>query len=502
MNIYVIYTEHIFKYFCYKLISQNKYSLYFILLIFFFISNENIYALSIINKHQLSNNNDSLTEITINDILITGNDRTKTKIILRELAIEKGQAYLSYALDHNLEISKINLLKLPLFNYVTIEKVYLTDQLVDIYIIVEERWFTWPEIAIINNERNFNSWWETKDLNKLDYRFSVKQYNVLGLNHIIKFGLSMGFTREIWLQYDNVFLDKKQKHYLGIYASIFYQKQAFYITYENKQQTFISTDKNALEGKGTEIYYTYRPGFNNKHRLSVAYREQIADDSLVSLNNYYFGKRKTKLSFLELTYRFTHDKRNNRGYPTRGSWLKTEFMQQGIGLPRSNALNIFSIYSIYKKYYRISGKFYGANSISIKKSFDEYEVYNLKKGLGYRDYIRGYEYYVIDGQDYFLLKNNLKYNLLPTNIVHLNFIPIKKFRKIHFAIYLNAYFDIAYVSDKYLDIKNMNNFSNNLQYSAGIGIDLATYYDRVFRFEYSVIRNGKAGMFIHFLAPI
>ncbi|MEN8119577.1 MAG: POTRA domain-containing protein [Bacteroidota bacterium] len=468
----------------------------------FFISNENIYASASNNQYEFLNNSDSLKEITVNNILISGNDRTKEKIILRELAIEKGSVYDNYSLDNNLKISETNLLKLPLFNYVTIEKVYLTDKLVDIYIIVEERWFTWPEIAIINNERNFNSWWKTKDLSKLDYRFSIKQYNVLGLNHIFKLGVSLGFTREFWLNYSNIFLDKKQQHYLGIYTSIFYQKQAFYRTYQNKIQTFTSSDKNALEGKELEIYYTYRPGFNNKHRLSIAYREQIADDSLVSLNNDYFGEAQSRLSYLELSYRFTHDNRNNSGYPTRGSWLKTELMQQGLGLKESNGLNIFSIYSIYKKYYQIAGKFYGANSISVKKSFNDYEVYYLKKGLGYKDYIRGYEYYVIDGQDYFLIKNNLKYNLLPANIVHFDFIPIKKFRKIHFAIYLNAHFDIAYVNDKYHHINYMNNFSNNLQYSGGIGIDLATYYDRVFRLEYSVMKTGETGMFVHFMAPI
>ncbi|RLD68685.1 MAG: hypothetical protein DRI95_02330 [Bacteroidetes bacterium] len=471
-------------------------------MIVFFISNENIYASESLDKDKFSNYNDSLKEIMINNILIVGNDRTKEKIILRELAFEKGQVYVDNTLDQNIQTSKTNLLKLPLFNYVTIEKVYLTDELVDIYIIVEERWFTWPEIAIINNERNFNTWWETKDFSKLDYRFSIKKHNVLGLNHLIKFGLSLGFTREFWLQYDNVFLDKKQKHYLGIWASMFYQNQAFYITYKNKRQTFTSSDKNALEGKELELYYTYRPGFNNKHRFSIAYREQTADDSLVSLNNNYLGKTNTKLSYLELTYRFTHDNRNNRGYPTRGSWFKTEFMQQGMGLPESNGLSIFSIYSTYKKYYQIAGKFYGANSISIKKTFNEYEVYYLKKGLGYRNYLRGYEYYVIDGQDYFLLKSNLKYNLFPTNIVQLNFMPIKKFKKLHFAIYLNAHFDIGYVNDKYQDINYMNNFTNSLQYSGGIGIDLATYYDRVFRLEYSVTKTGETGFFIHFMAPI
>ena len=82
-------------------------------MIAFFISNKNIYASASPNRHEFFKDNDSLREITINNILITGNDRTKEKIILRELAFEKGLVYDSYTLGNNLNISKINLLKLP-----------------------------------------------------------------------------------------------------------------------------------------------------------------------------------------------------------------------------------------------------------------------------------------------------------------------------------------------------------------------------------------------------
>jgi len=132
--------------------SHSKYLPYFILLIYFLFSNKNIYANIQISEH-FDDNTDTLIEVQINKIRIVGNDRTKEKIILRELAIEKGKIYNKNLLNSLLETSKTNLLKLPLFNYVTIEKLFLTKQLVDIYIIVEERWFTWPEISIINNEK-------------------------------------------------------------------------------------------------------------------------------------------------------------------------------------------------------------------------------------------------------------------------------------------------------------------------------------------------------------
>lgn len=471
------------------------------MLIFFSSANAGTHIKAAPNYETLQIPNDSVQAVIITNIRIVGNNKTKEAIILRELTFETGKAYEPDDLKARIETSKLNLLKLPLFNYVTIERVNIALGISEIYIIVEERWYIWPEISIINNERNFNTWWQTKDLSKLDYRFSVKRYNAFGLNHNFKVGISLGFTREFWVHYDNIFLDKKQHHFLGAYSSIFYQKKAFYITKENRRETFVSSDKNALEGKEFEIYYTYRPGFNNKHRLSIAYREQVADDSLVFLNNDFFGLGQTKLSNMEFEYRYTFDKRDSRGYPTTGSWFNSRFKWLN-NLPKNQKLNILTFKATYKKYYRLSNKFYGANSLSIKKSFDKYEVYYLQKGLGYRDYIRGYEYYVIDGQDFFLFKNNLKFNILPTTIINFNFVPVKKFNKIHLAVFLNAYFDIAYVSDKYQNAEYMNSFSNNWQYSGGIGIDLATYYDKVFRFEYSIIKTGASGFFVHFSAPI
>lgn len=446
---------------------------------------------------------DSDSIVKVNKIVISGNTKTKEKIIRREITFKEGQYYTIGDLEKELEQTYQQLIKLPLFNYVTIEKEFneLTG-LVTIYIIVEERWFLWPEILIINNERNLNKWWETKDFSKLDYRFSVLQYNVFGLNHKMRLGLSFGYTKEFYLQYQNIFLDKRQKHSLNILTKVFYRDKEFFRTYENKRETYQSANAYAIEGSEFGIGYNFRPRFYGTHSFYLGYLSQTAEDSLIQLNNDFFGHGNKSLSFLKFEYNFTYDRRNSREYPTLGFILYSKILHQGFGLLDNKSYYDFSVYLRYKQFYHIGGKFYGAHSISLKKSITAYEAYYFKKGLGYKDYLRGYEYYVIDGQDFALLKSNLKYNLLPKKVVNVHFLPLKKFQKIHFSIYLNAYFDIGYVYDKYQNDAYRNTLSNQLLFSGGLGVDLVTYYDKIIRFEYSIIRSGEHGFFIHFFAPI
>jgi len=37
---------------------------------------------------------------------------------------------------------------------------------------------------------------------------------------------------------------------------------------------------------------------------------------------------------------------------------------------------------------------------------------------------------------------------------------------------------------------------------AGLGVDFVTYYDKVFRVEYTLNAEGESGFFLHFMAAI
>ena len=192
-----------------------------------------ILAQDSISYHQTPDTTTLLYLITSIDI--EGNKKTQERIVLRELIFKTGDKLDLSELESAIEESKTNLLKQPLFNYVTIEQEIIDFNQVNIKIIVEERWFIWPQLHIYNNDRNFNSWWQTRDLGRLDYRLYVKQYNVLGLNHVLRVGLSYGYTRELSIYYKNISLDKNQHHFLGVGANYFQQKSAFYKNINNLQ---------------------------------------------------------------------------------------------------------------------------------------------------------------------------------------------------------------------------------------------------------------------------
>ncbi|MBN1251438.1 MAG: hypothetical protein JXA16_04840 [Bacteroidales bacterium] len=442
-------------------------------------------------------------EYPIKSIKIIGNDKTKKIIILRELSFKENQLIDSLSLQKKIDESKINLLKLPLFNYVYFNVLKSEDYSFSIIIVVEERWYLWPEIKIINNDRNFNIWWQEKNLEKLDYRIAIKKYNALGLNHIVRAEVSFGYTKELILEYKNLFLDKFQKHFIDYKVSYFKQKQVFFQTYENKLQAYTSDSEKAIYGFNNKLTYTYRPEFYKKHQISLSFDKISIQDSLLLLNNNFLGENVNEKKFFSLTYRYLFDKRNDRSYPTEGSWFSFEINEKGLFPNMSNNMHLLNFISTYKIFYKLNNKFFAANSLSIKNSFDgEQQPYYFQQALGYKYYLRGFEYYVIDGQDFYLIKNTLKFQPFPKKISYINFIPFKKFNKIHYTFYLNLFFELGYVNNKYVNNELLNTLSNKMLYSSGIGFDISTYYDKVIRFEYSINQFKESGFFIHFIAPI
>jgi hypothetical protein len=103
----------------------------------------------------------------------------------------------------------------------------------------------------------------------------------------------------------------------------------------------------------------------------------------------------------------------------------------------------------------------------------------------------------MDGQNFLLNKNSLRYQLIKPRIYQSKSTwAIKQFNTIPYYAFVNLFFDLAYVEDKYYN--KTNTFSNNWQYGYGVGFDFITYYDIVLRLEYSFNKQKQSGFFIHF----
>jgi hypothetical protein len=125
--------------------------------------------------------------------------------------------------------------------------------------------------------------------------------------------------------------------------------------------------------------------------------------------------------------------------------------------------------------------------------------YYVQEGLGYENFIRGYEYYVIDGQHYILGKADAAFALIKPRQYTVDQVPIESFRTLYVALYLDVYVDLGHVWDDQYD--DVNFLAGSWQSGYGAGLDLVTSYDQVLRIEYSFNALGEGGLFLHFTQP-
>ena len=148
---------------------------------------------------------------------------------------------------------------------------------------------------------------------------------------------------------------------------------------------------------------------------------------------------------------------------------------------------------------KISNRLYIGTSIKTKLSSDEYQPYFSQEALGFDDYVRTYEYYVIDGQDFWLNKNAVKYKIIDKKNFEIPYIKMSQFKKAHYSLYLTLFSDFGYVKDNQ-NFKE-NNLTNSILSGSGISIDYLTYYDKLIRIEYGMNKLGEKGIFLHFTNP-
>ncbi len=454
---------------------------------------------NVVSTDSLNTTIDSASTFLVTDqIILIGNKITKPRILFRELTFKKGDTISLKDIAIRIKRSEENLHNTSLFNSVKVTWIQDNDR-ANFYVVVTERWYIFPVPIFEIAERNFNVWWETKDFSRVIYGASLNWYNFRGRNEVLAATIRLGYTQRLSFYYSIPALTKGQKSGL-----------TFSMAYARNHQTAISTQNNALlyykdsdkfskKEIGGSIVYSYRPGLNITHNFEVSFRHAEVEDTVIKLNPEYFTKTNEE-SFGTLRYFLKIEHRDLAVYPMKGNYFDFEFAKTGLGFLKDNVDLTYSVIH-YKQFWPLSNRFHAAAGFSGKYSFNTKTPYYFTKGLGYsRDFIRGYEYYVMDGQHFALIKTGIKYTLLKKREVYAPFIPLNKFATIPYAFYLNLFSDAGYVSDEQF---NETNFLNNKwQYSYGAGIDFVTYYDMIFRFEYSINKLGESGFFLHFTSPI
>ena len=439
-------------------------------------------------------------QITVSNIILIGNTKTQNEIIIRELSFEINEIYTDFDLDKRINKSKENLVNLKLFNFVTINKIDNKDS-IEIIIEVIEKWYIWPYPVLEISERNFNTWWKEfkannySDFSRLNYGVSFNWKNFRGRNELLKIKIRKGFKEHYLLAYEVPYFNKNKTIGVNTNLQLFRRKKTHFLSEKNKLNYFESDTFNSIDyDLNTEIIY--RKNLHQKHKLQFTYLNSSIDDSISTLNPNYLGNNLSKTSVYSLRYLFEYENRDYSAYPLHG--FAFNFAAKKYFSATNNAKH-FEFTSKLEKYIEPYNRFYVGSSFKSKYSTEGNQPYFIQKALGYIDYVRGYEYYVVDGQSYWLSKTAIKYELIEKTTFDIPYMKMKQFKKAHYSIYVGVFSDLGYVIDN--QNKEQNTLSNSLLFGKGIALDYVTYYDKLLRIEYSINALGEKGVFLHFSSP-
>ncbi|HBS85926.1 MAG: hypothetical protein A2W91_08775 [Bacteroidetes bacterium GWF2_38_335] len=435
--------------------------------------------------------------IAISKIIIDGNKRTKESIILRELTFVVNKEYTREELKAEFEKSKENLINTSLFNFVFIEISDSAQSMnLTIKISVEERWYLWPYPILEHADRNINSWLQGDYMDRINYGISVTQYNFRGRREYLKAKLRYGYKQQFALAYGNPGVDKNKRFGFETEIAYFRQHEIAYSAINNELVYFRDDNSFVKEILDYDLLLKYRRNHYNQFLLFMGFNRTQTADTVSVLNANYLLNGSTDQTYLKTSAAFLHDKRDYVFYPLKGHYFR---LTADYKYFTDEKYNLAFILADFKNYLPLSKKFFHSAGLIAKKSLNKKQPYFIQEALGYGYYLRGYEYYVVDGNDFIMMQNNFKFEILPKKIKDFKFIPFSKFSKVHYAIYANAFFDCGYVQDKYAGSQGM---LDEFLYSYGLGLDFVTYYDRVMRIDFSVNKKGEKGVFLHFAMPI
>jgi hypothetical protein len=380
----------------------------------------------------------------------------------------------------------------------------------DVQVNFIERWYISPVPLFEFADRNLSEWLRKKDWSRLDYGMKLTWNNFRGRRELLSVYALFGYNEKFQLNYQIPYVNRMQTLGLGFGVGYNRNHEISYNSNENKELYFKTEDYYAKREFYSQVEIFYRKSIHNKHWGKVSYVDLTINDSVILLNPDYLYGDTIQNKFITLFYQYRSDFRDYQAYPLNGHYFDIEFEQKGLGLFSDPSVNSLHIRTNIRKYLQLSERFYVANGITLKASPFWHQPYYFQQGLGYgRDYVRGYEYYVMDGQQYALLKTNLKFAVIPTRVLKFNFIKTDKFNTLPIAFYLNAHVDLGYAYDNRDYIYNpmgppnfTNPLANQLLVGYGLGIDFVSYYDFVIRLEYSVNKMGEGGFYIALRPPI
>ncbi|MBP6287261.1 MAG: hypothetical protein KTQ13_04460 [Ferruginibacter sp.] len=438
---------------------------------------------------------DSNRKVCINSLEVTGTKKTKIYIVYREMHFKKGDSLQVSSLQKEMEQARRQVYNTTLFNEVSFVLTVVDSQHVNIAVHVTERWYFYPVPLFQPVDRNFNEWYKTYNarFDRVNYGIKFVHYNLSGRRDQLRIYLINGYTRNISFSYSNPYSNRSLTNGFIVNAGYSQNRETPYKTDSSNNILLYKKDdftrKTIYAGAG----FIIRKGLFKRHIFSASYTYIKVADSIINIkyNPDYFNGPVTSKNIVEFTYQVQYSNVNNVSYPLTGRSAFLSFQKRGLGI--SGGINVLTLEAGYNKYFSLGKNWYSSIYLNgkVKLPFDQ--AYINQRGLGYgENYLRGLEYYVIDGVATALVKTTLKKKIVSFNIPFTLF--PKVITKIPFTFFAKTYADLGYAYNKKTTYTYLN---NRLLYTGGFGIDVLTLYDINLRFEYSFNQLKENGLFLH-----
>ena len=439
------------------------------------------------------------TFATIRTIQIEGNRRTKTDIILREMDFGVNDTISLATLAERLAQNEFNILNTGLFMTTKISFKEWKGETNEVGLLIEvkEGWYIFPIPILELADRNFNVWWETYDheLSRLNWGVRFLHHNLTGRKDQLKAVVQRGFTKKYELIYTMPFVNRKKTLGLNLHYLHTREKEIGYTT-QGDELLFTNNSNQILlrrfrAGTGAQL----RRRLDIIHRWNLSFHHNIIDETVRSELNPSFFLGGLEQRYISASYQFVMDKRDIRPYPMNGYLLDVGIDRRGLIF--HEGMNALDIQVAFQKYFSFGKKWSTGFELKGKAGLlRNKQPYYGSQALGYEaDFIRGYEYYVMDGLDYAYNKSVLRYRLFNKKFDLGPYMKLESFRELPVKMFLVLRNELGYVNNPFF--AEGNPLANELLWGTTLGLDLVVFYDKVFNFEVSRNRLGEYGFYLH-----
>lgn len=430
---------------------------------------------------------------TVKEIEVVGNRQTRSATIFRELSFYEGIQYTLPVLVRKFAQAKKQLMNTALFHEVIVSIISLTGFEAHVKIEVKERWYIFPFPFIRTVDRSIGEWVreQNMDWNRVNYGIRIKHYNTSGRNDKLSLYFMNGYTKQLSMEYKGLLLDKKQQWTSSLGMAVGKNKQLDYITTDDKRRFFKSDQTFVHSFFNSYLEFAYRRAIKTKHTFGASYNTLAIPDTILTINPAFSPNKQSTIRYPELYYTLTHFNVDYIPYPTKGYTAEISLRKRGL----NSQMNLWQLTTKASGLWPLNSKYFFNLRVmgGIKLPFRQ-QPYINQQFLGFNDaYLQGYEYYVINGVAGGYTKAVFLREIVNTNF-HISSGKIKKLNHIPFRLYAKVYGNAGYV---YNPEPGNNQLCNRMLYSAGVGIDVITFYDFIVRFEWSFNQLGQNDLYLH-----